>query len=66
VYHQVYHPGFENEVPYVTAVIELEEGTHFLSNIVGCKLDDLKCDIPVEVVWEDITEEFSLPKFQLL
>ena len=64
VYHRAYHPGFEKELPYVTAVIELEEGPHFLSNIVGCKSDEVRCDMPVEVVWEDINEEFSLPKFK--
>lgn len=64
VYHQAYHSGFESEVPYVTAVIELEEGPHFLSNIIGCSPDEVECDMPVEVVWEDITREFSLPKFK--
>jgi uncharacterized OB-fold protein len=64
VYHQAYHPGFESEIPYVTVIIELEEGPHFLSNITGCEPDEVECDMPVEVVWEDITEEFSLPKFK--
>ncbi|MDP2918874.1 MAG: Zn-ribbon domain-containing OB-fold protein [Dehalococcoidia bacterium] len=64
VYHRPYHPGFAGELPYITAVIELTEGPHFLSNMVGCKADDLKCDMPVEMVWDDITPEFSLPKFK--
>jgi Predicted nucleic-acid-binding protein containing a Zn-ribbon len=64
VYHQVYHESFRNDIPYVTAVIELEEGPHILSNIVGCSIDQVRCDMPVEVVWEDVTEEFSLPKFR--
>ncbi len=64
VYHQAYHPGFESEVPYITAVIELEDGPHFLSNIIGCEPDEVECDMPVEVAWEDITREFSLPKFK--
>jgi uncharacterized OB-fold protein len=64
VYHRAYHPGFQKDLPYVTAVIELEEGPHFLSNIIGCKTDEVRCDMPVEVVWEDINEEFSLPKFK--
>ena len=63
VHHRAYHPGFQNEVPYVTAVIELEEGPHFLSNIIGCKTSDVRCEMSVAVVWEDINEEFSLPKF---
>lgn len=64
VYHQAYHPGFKSEVPYITAVIELEEGPHFLSNLVGYESQEIECDLPVEVVWEDITEEFSLPRFR--
>ena len=64
VYHVAYHPGFKDEVPYVVAVVELEEGPHLLTNIVGCRPDDVKCDMPVEVTWEDITEEFSLPQFR--
>ena len=66
VYHQAYHPAFESELPYVTAVVELEEGPHMLTNIVGCNPDEIKCDMPVEVAWEDISEEFSLPKFKLM
>ena len=63
VYHHSYNKAFDNEIPYVTAIIELEEGPHILSNIVDCNPGELKCDMPVSVVWDDITEEFSLPKF---
>ena len=66
VYHRAYHPGFQKELPYVTAVIALEEGPHFLSNIIDCKPDDIACDMEVEVIWEDISEEFSIPKFKPL
>ena len=64
IYHQSYHPAFDSELPYVTAVVELEEGPHILTNIVGCSPDEVRCDMAVEVIWEDITEEFSLPKFK--
>jgi len=64
VYHVAYHPGFENDLPYVVADVELEEGPRLLTNIVGCRPDEVKCDMLVEVTWEDITEEFSLPKFK--
>ncbi len=66
VYQRAYHPGFAGDLPYATAVIELAEGPHFLSNVVGSRIQDLKCDIPVEVVWEDITPEISLPKFRIV
>ncbi len=64
IYHQSYHQAFENELPYVTASVELEEGPRILTNIVGCSPDEVRCDMPVKVIWEDITEEFSLPKFK--
>ena len=64
VYHVAYHPGFENDLPYVVADVELEEGPRLLTNIVGCRPDEVKCEMLVEVTWEDTTEEFSLPKFK--
>jgi len=54
----------EEEIPYVTAIIELDEGPHFLSNIVGCDPDTVYCDMPVELIWEDVDQGFSLPKFK--
>ena len=64
VYHMAYHPGFENDIPYVVADVELEEGPRLLTNIVGCRPDEVRCEMLVEVIWEDITEEFALPKFK--
>jgi uncharacterized OB-fold protein len=64
VYHVAYHPGFVNGLPYVVADVELEEGPRLLTNIVGCRPDEVKCEMIVEVTWEDVTEEFSLPKFR--
>ena len=64
VYHRAFHPAFKDDLPYVSAVVELEEGPHLLTNIIGCRPDDVRCDMPVEVVWEDVIEEFSLPKFK--
>ena len=64
VYHQAYYEAFENDLPYVAAVVELEGGPRLVSNIVGCIPEEVRCDMPVEVTWEDITEEFTLPKFK--
>jgi len=64
VYHRAFHPAFKDDLPYVTAVVELEEGPHLLTNIVGCKPDAVRCDMPVVVAWEDVTDAFSLPKFK--
>jgi uncharacterized OB-fold protein len=63
VYHRVYHPGFANEVPYTVALVELEEGPRMISNIIGIAPDEVFCDMPVEVMYEDIEGVATLPKF---
>ena len=57
-------PGFRDEVPYVLAYVELEEGVRLLTNIVGCAPDAVRIGMPVEVVFEDVTPDVTLPKFK--
>lgn len=56
--------AFAADVPYVVAVIRLEEGVQMLSNIVQCDPSDLSCEMDVEVVFESIDDQFTLPKFR--
>ncbi|MBT3791696.1 MAG: Zn-ribbon domain-containing OB-fold protein [Rhodospirillales bacterium] len=62
-YHRMYHKGWKDDLPYVVAVIELEEGPRLLSNITNCAPEDVKCDMAVKVVFDDVTEDTTLPKF---
>lgn len=62
--HQLYHPGFEAELPYNISIVELEEGLRMTTNIVGCDNSALKIGMPLEIIFEDITDELSLPKFR--
>jgi hypothetical protein len=64
VYHAACPPGFAADVPYTVAVVALDEGPHILTNIVGCRPEEVRCDMPVEVHWEDIDERITLPKFK--
>ena len=66
IQYRAWHPGFAGDVPYVTALIDLEEGPRLYANLVGIEPDPahVRCDMPVEVVFEDITDEISLPRFQ--
>jgi len=66
VYHQAFHPAFKEKLPYVVAVVQLEEGPMMITNIVGCPPESLECEMAVQVAWDDVSEEFSLPKFQPL
>lgn len=62
-FHQAFHPAFERNIPYVVAVIELEEGVRMMSNIVGPP-EAVKIGMPVEVIFEDASPEITLPKFK--
>jgi uncharacterized OB-fold protein len=62
--HQVYHPGFADEVPYNIAIVELEEGVRLTTNIVDCPNDELTSGMPLQVTFEDVTDEVALPKFR--
>jgi uncharacterized OB-fold protein len=57
---------FAEDVPYVVAVIDLEEGVRLMSNIVECDPERVHCDMDVTVVFDDVTDEFTLPKFKPL
>ena len=65
IIHQNGSPGFRDELPYVLAYITLEEGVQMMSNVIGSEPYDVKVGMPVEVVFDDITEEMTLPKFKL-
>lgn len=58
--------AFIADMPYVVAVVRLAEGVQMLTNIVQCDPDTLRCDQPVEVVFEKLDDEFTLPKFRPL
>jgi hypothetical protein len=63
--HQLYHPGFASQVPYAVVMVELEEGCKFVSNLLGVKPHDIRCGMAVEVVFEKLSDEVSVPKFRL-
>ena len=61
---QRYFPGFEEEYPYTIALIELAEGPRLYSTLVECEPESIACDMAVEVVFEAVTPEVTLPKFR--
>jgi uncharacterized OB-fold protein len=62
VMHQVYNPGFAAEVPYAVVLVQLEEGPRLISNVVGGPPGDIRIGMPVEVVFETVSPEVTLPK----
>ncbi len=65
IIHQNKSPEFMPDVPYTVAIVQLEEGTRLLSNIVDSAPAELHVDQPVSVVFEAVTDTISLPRFRL-
>jgi uncharacterized protein len=63
IYHTAYNRKWKDLIPYNVAWIELKEGPIMISNIVDCRNEDIFIDMPVKVVFEDISDEITLPKF---
>ena len=55
--------AFITDLPYVVAIVKLAEGVQMLTNIVGCDPEEVRCDMPVQVTFEKLDDEFTLPKF---
>ena len=63
VVHRAPSSAFKGMVPYVVAVVAMEEGPHLMSNIGGCAPSDVRIGMPVEVAWEDFDPVATLPYF---
>tara|TARA_B100000315_G_C14283758_1_gene454221 strand:+ start:11 stop:421 length:411 start_codon:yes stop_codon:yes gene_type:complete len=57
-------PGFAEDVPYVLAMVELDEGVKMFTNIVDCNPKDVKIGMPVEVTFVQATGQITIPYFK--
>ena len=54
----------EFDVPYIVAIVELEEGWHMLTNLVDCPPEAARIGLPVEVTFLEMSDEITLPMFR--
>ncbi len=66
VHYRATNPLWVDDVPYVTAIVELEEGVRLFTHLVGVEPDPehIYSGMPVEVDFEYMNEQISLPKFR--
>jgi len=57
-------PRLATEVPFVVALVELEEGVRVIGRLVGIERDKLKGDMPVKIRYDDIDNAFTLINFE--
>ncbi len=64
IVHRATNAGFAPDVPYTYVIVQLEEGPRMISNVVQCPLNGLRIGMPLEVTFEDVTVDVTLPKFK--
>ena len=64
IVRQPWFPAFAGDVPYNVVQVELEEGPRLTSNLVGVANEDVAVGLEVEVVFDDVDEETTLPRFR--
>ena len=57
-------PPFPERVPYVAAVVDLDEGPRMMTNVVDCEFDALEVGMPLEVLFQEISEDVTIPVFR--
>ncbi len=57
-------PQFAAYVPYTAVVVEMEEGVRLVSWLINVAPQDVALDMPLEVVFEDVTPDVTLHRFR--
>lgn len=57
-------PAFEADLPYNVVDVLLDEGVHFVSQVLDCPPDALCADLPVQAVFVPVTDQLTLVKFR--
>jgi len=63
IQHRPATPAFIEDLPYVVAIVELDEGPLMLTNIVDCPFDDLNVGMRVAVTYVDASSDITLYPF---
>jgi uncharacterized OB-fold protein len=60
------NPGFDHKLPYAVVVVEMDDqkGLFTVGN-VDCPLEAIKIGLPLEVTYEKLTDEVTLPQWRL-
>ena len=60
--------GFEDQIPYVNILVELEEQPllFMVANLPGSERDKVRIGRRVEAYLEDVNDEITLPQFRLV
>ncbi|WP_289850700.1 OB-fold domain-containing protein [Actinoallomurus purpureus] len=62
VHHHPPVPGLDP--PFVVALVELDEGVRMVGNLLGCPPEQVRIGMPVEVSFQEMDDELTLPQWR--
>jgi uncharacterized OB-fold protein len=63
--HQAFHPAFKDCLPLILVTVELDEGVRMNCRLDGVSPDEIETGLAVEVAFEDVSEDLTLPYCKL-
>ena len=63
VIHQSPLLSYQGDLPYVLAIIELDEGPRMMTNVLNCDVESVVVEMPVQVLFEQ-RGDMKLPQFE--
>lgn len=68
VSYRPFLPGFQDDLPLVIAVVELENlpEVKIIGNVLNATSKDITVGTQVKMIWVDITENRALPQWVLV
>jgi uncharacterized OB-fold protein len=64
-YHRALYPAFEQDVPYVVALVELDAGPKMIGRVIDALIEEDLAGARVSVTYLDVTPEVTLVGFRL-
>ncbi len=64
IVRQAISEAYAADVPYVVALIQLDEGPIMMSNVIDADPEHITIGMPVEAVFETWSEDLTVPKFR--
>ena len=67
VVHRAFLPELAAHVPYTVVVVTLDDapGVRLVSNLVGATPGEVRVGLPVEVLFDDVAADVTVPRFRV-
>lgn len=57
------YPDWKSDLPIILCIIDIEAGARLYGQLIDCPVEQVKISMPVKAYFENIDDEFGIPKF---